>query len=173
MLTFMDGDGAKTWPRLEQLKRESTGQLLLKCARLLDEKAVARIRGAGAPRLRPAHTRLLPHIDQQGTRLTELARRVGITKQAVGQLVDELVEMDTLALEADPDDGRARRVRFTTRGREAIAHGLGVLAEIEAELAQRVGKRRMKELRTTLSLLADALETLDADEPVPDPPARR
>jgi DNA-binding MarR family transcriptional regulator len=164
-MTFMENKDTQAWARLEALKRESTGQLLLKCARLLDERAVERVRAAGAPQLRPAHTRLLPHIDPEGTRLTELARRLGITKQAVGQLVDDLVEMGTLSLEPDPLDGRARRVRFTDRGVKAIAHGLGVLAEIEAELAARVGKRKMKELHTTLTLLVDALESLDAPGP--------
>src|SRR5919198_6016329 len=119
-MTFVARAKTRGWTRLEQLKRESTGQLLLKCARLLDERAVARIRRAGAPTLRPAHTRLLPHIDQEGTRLTELARRVGITKQAVGQLVDEMVEMGTLAIEPDPADGRARRGLFTAQGMEAV-----------------------------------------------------
>jgi DNA-binding MarR family transcriptional regulator len=167
-MTFVKRQKAPAWSRLEQLKRESTGQLLLKCARLLDEKAVALVRRGGAPPLRPAHTRLLPHIDQDGTRLTELARRLGITKQAVGQLVDEMVEMGTLAIEPDPTDGRARRVRFTSQGMEAIAHGLGVLGEIEQELAARVGKRRMKDLHATLSLLLEALT--DLDDPRAAPP---
>jgi DNA-binding MarR family transcriptional regulator len=164
-MTSMDRKGAGAWARLEELKRESTGQLLLKCARLLDERAVERVRAAGAPRLRPAHTRLLPHIDPDGTRLTDLARRLGITKQAVGQLVGDLVEMGTLSLEPDPLDGRARRVQFTERGMKAIAHGLGVLAEIEAELAQRMGKRKMKELHATLTLLVDALDSLHSPRP--------
>lgn len=76
------------WEKLEVAKRESVGQLLLKCARLLDERAVARVNreGGAQARLRPAHTRLVPHIEPEGTRLTELARRLGITKQAVGQV---------------------------------------------------------------------------------------
>ena len=166
-MTFVKRQKAPAWSRLEQLKRESTGQLLLKCARLLDEKAVALVRRGGAPPLRPAHTRLLPHIDQEGTRLTELARRVGITKQAVGQLVDEMVEMGTLAVESDPHDGRARRVCFTSRGVEAIAHGLRVLGEIELEVSERVGKRRMKDLHTTLTLLLEALTGLDVHPAAP------
>lgn len=150
------------WAKVDAAKRASVGQLLLKCARLLDERAVARVNQAGPqPKLRPAHTRLLPHIDVEGTRLTELARRLGITKQAVGQLVDDLVQSEVLELAPDPTDGRARLVRFTPKGVAAISHGLGVLNEIEAELAHRIGAQRMRAFHETLTDVLDALEKLD------------
>lgn len=149
------------WSRVEAQKQQSTGQLLLKCARLLDEAAVARVNRAGVkPALRPAHTRLFPHIDREGTRLTELARRVGITKQAVGQLVDELCTLGALELVADPTDGRARRVRFTSRGIAAIQHGLGVLADLEQELAREVGAKKLRQLNEILTGLLPALQAL-------------
>jgi DNA-binding MarR family transcriptional regulator len=153
------------WAQLEEAKRAHVGQVLLKCARLLDERAVARVNREGGPqpRLRPAHTRLLPHIDVEGTRITELARRLGITKQAVGQLVDDLVQQGVLELAPDPEDKRARRVRFTPKGMAAIAHGLGVLQQIEAELSRRIGAPRMRTLHETLTDLLVALEELDRD----------
>ena len=62
--------------------------------------------------IRPAHTALFPHIDLSGTRQTALARRMGVSKQAVGQLVSELEQMGALERVPDPSDGRARLVRF-------------------------------------------------------------
>jgi hypothetical protein len=47
-------------------------------------------RRAGRPRLRRSHTSLLPHIDLGGTRVTDLAERLGVSKQAASQLVDDL-----------------------------------------------------------------------------------
>lgn len=161
----MSGSGSEDWKRIAVARRASTGQLLLRCARLLDERAVARINSAGIkPRLRPAHTRLFPHIDVAGTRLTELARRVGITKQAVGQLVDELVSLGALELAEDPDDRRARLVRFSPGGVAAIEQGLGVLAGLEKEVTRRVGRGRMKALHETLLLLSDALDEIPLDD---------
>lgn len=154
----------EAWARVDAAKRASVGQLLLKCARLLDERAVARVnQGAPQPQLRPAHTRLLPHVDVEGTRLTELARRLGITKQAVGQLVDDLVGHGVLELAPDPSDGRARLVRFTPKGVAAISQGLGVLNEIESELAQRIGPQRMRALHESLTDILDALEHMDPE----------
>lgn len=134
-------------------------QVLFKCARVLNEQSLALVRARlGAPNLRPAHTTLFPHVDiREGTRLTELARRVGISKQAVGQLVGELVEMGMLERLPDPDDRRARRIRFTGGG-EGLLQGLAVLGEAEGELRRRVGDDRIDALRETLLLLLDELE---------------
>jgi len=139
-------------------KRVSAGHLLLKAARLLNERAIARVRVEANPDFRTPHTALLPHIDFAGTRLTELAARVGTSKQAVGELVGELEEMGMVSREVDPADARARLVRFTARGRRALLHGLSVLAEIEAELAAELGRTTLDRLRADLGRLLEALE---------------
>ena len=76
---------------LEKTKRASVGQLLFKCARLLNERAIARVnQKLGEPKLRASHTNLFPYIDFKGVRLTELANKLGISKQAVGQVAAEI-----------------------------------------------------------------------------------
>ncbi len=145
--------------RLRAEKRESTLQVLFKVARKLDELAVARLaKQSGAPRLRRAHASLLPHIDWSGTRINELSTRLGVTKQAVSQLVTDLEELGVLARVADPEDARARRVVFTERGKRGLLEGLAVLRELEEELAGAIGKRAMAELRAALLALHDRLE---------------
>jgi len=112
---------------------------------------------AGA--LRTSHTALFPHIDlEHGTRLTELARRVGISKQAVAQLVDELESFGMLERRPDPEDGRAKRIAFSTSGRGALVDGLEALAEVEAELRARVGSKAMASLKESVEKLLEALE---------------
>jgi DNA-binding MarR family transcriptional regulator len=137
--------------RLEAAKRESTLQLLFKAARLLDEAALARVAAKpGRPHLRRSHTALFPHIDLDGTRITDLAERIGVTKQAVSQLVDDLVAAGVVERVEDPEDARARRVVFTERGRAGIFDGLEVLRGLEKELAEKIGKGRMDALARTL-----------------------
>ena len=138
----------------------STGQRLLRAARLLDEAAVSRIRGLpGAPPIRPAHTRLFPHITTEGRRSTEIAQRIGISKQAVANLVADLVSWGVVEQVPDPQDGRARLVRWTSTGREAILHGLGVLRQFEAELQAEVGSTAFKTFHDVLGVLVKQLET--------------
>jgi DNA-binding MarR family transcriptional regulator len=144
---------------LEQRKRESTVQLLFKCSRILQEQALGRVRArAGVAHLRPSHTALFPHVDLEGTRLTDLADRLSITKQAVGQLVEDLEQLGILERVPDPADGRAKLVRFTTKGRRGLLQGLGVLKELEEELSVPLGRHRMADLNEILQRLLAALE---------------
>jgi DNA-binding MarR family transcriptional regulator len=145
--------------RLDVAKRASTLQLLFRAARLLDEAAVARVRAdPAAAALRTAHTALLPHLDFAGMRLTDLATKVGVSKQAVAPLIDELEALGTVERFADPQDGRAKLIRLTRRGADAIHHGLAVLAALESELAVTVGQPRMAELQRTLAAILSALD---------------
>jgi DNA-binding MarR family transcriptional regulator len=151
--------------RLEASKDASTLQLLFKAARLLDESALARAaRESGRPPLRRSHTSLLPHIDLAGTRITDLAQRLGVSKQAASQLVDDLEARGVLARAPDAEDARARRVVFTEQGRQALLEGLTLLQRIERELAQAIGETTMAQLHQALVAI---LATLAAP---PQPP---
>jgi DNA-binding MarR family transcriptional regulator len=142
----------------EAKKRESVAQLLFKCARLLNEQAIGRVNErARGPLLRAAHTALFPHLSSEGVRGAELAKKLGVTKQAVSQLVTELEDWGVVEQVPDPQDGRAKLVRFTKKGEQALLHGLSVLAELERELTDKIGKRRMQELHTALLALEKAL----------------
>jgi DNA-binding MarR family transcriptional regulator len=140
--------------RLEAAKHASTGQLLLKAARLLDEVALERVRSVpGAPPVRPAHTRLFPHISLDGVRATDIASRLGVTKQAVAPLVADLVDWGMVEQVPDPSDGRARLVRWTEEGRRGLLHGLGVLGRLESEWAERAGADAVAVTRQSLLTL--------------------
>lgn len=150
--------------RLEQAKRASTFQLMFRAARLIDEEALRRIGDKrGRPALRRAHTSLLPHIDLEGTRIGDLAVRLGVTKQAVSQLIDDLESMGVVERAVDPDDARARIVRFTPKGRAGLLDGLAVLKGLEDEAARAIGAARMKELHTTLEKLLEHVEAPKRD----------
>lgn len=140
-------------PRLPR----STFELLLRAARLVNERAIARVQRAGATNLRLAHTALFPHITDAGIRQTELADKLGVTKQAIGPLVDDLERDGVVERIPDPADARAKLVRWTAKGRRALREGLGVLAQLEAELAEEVGPRKLAALADTLEALIAAV----------------
>jgi DNA-binding MarR family transcriptional regulator len=142
---------------IEAAKRANLGQLLLRSARLFDTMAFSRWskhhRG-----IRRAHLQLMPHLDLEGTRITELARRAEITKQAVGQLVTDMEEAGYVERRPDPSDQRAKLVVLTRRGRKAMLEGLAVFKGIEAELREAVGAETVDGLVAGLAALLPALE---------------
>lgn len=149
---------AWTTAELDRRRRASTGQVLLRVARLYNEAAIARLQALGHPDVRLVHTTLLPHLDVDGTRLTTLAERMGVSKQAVGPLVDELEALGYLERRPDPRDGRARIVAYTEKGRAAMLDGLRALGEVEAQVRAAAGDDVLDELRRVLDRVLDALE---------------
>lgn len=143
---------------LERRKRASVAQLLFKVARLVNERAMTRIEAEhGMPLMKAAYASLLPHLDFEGVRVVDLARKLGISKQAVSQTLAELVERGVVEFVPDPEDGRAKRARLTKAGAEAIGHGLSVLRQVEAELAEVIGTSSLATLHGTLLRLETAL----------------
>ena len=149
----------------EAVKRASVAQLLMKCGRLLNERGVQQFgEEMGVDTLRAAHTNLFPHIDMEGTRLTDLAARVGISKQAVGQLVDELEEMGAVERVPDPRDGRAKLIRFASEGGQPVLlRGMAVLGQLEVQMQNEIGTRQMKQLHRAL-LAIEAWLSLEATD---------
>ena len=142
----------------EAAKLASTGQLLIRTARLFNERAVARGPTLRGLELRPAHTALFPHLSLEGTRMTALAARMGVSKQAVGQIVAELEQARVLCRVPDPSDGRAKLVRFTAEGYNALLAGFSALNEFEDGLAAELGEALMSRLDRDLSKLLSVLE---------------
>ena len=105
------------------------------------------------PGVRLPHSAVLRNIAAQGSRVVELAAAAGMTKQSMAYLVEQLHELGYLLIEADPDDGRAKRVRLTERGEALYARALQLSAEAEAQLAELLGEADASELRRILQRL--------------------
>jgi DNA-binding MarR family transcriptional regulator len=110
---------------------------------------------AGEPqRLRGSHLRLLSLVPPEGMRPTELAVRVGMTKQSLGEFVATLQEVGFLRVEMDPGDRRARIVSPTEKGRKLQARILTIFAETEEEWRTLVGARNWAVFRRALERIA-------------------
>jgi DNA-binding MarR family transcriptional regulator len=106
--------------------------------------------------IRITHGCVFGNIDPEGTRLTDLAERAFMTKQSVGEVVSDLEQRGYVERVPDPSDGRAKIIRLTDRGQEAMAVGREIIDEIEQDWAERYGAERVAALR-------DALEAITAE----------
>jgi DNA-binding MarR family transcriptional regulator len=86
----------------------------------------------------------------QGERPSDLAARLGISKQALNHLLGQLEKRGYLERQPDPDDLRSKRVALTARGNSAIRVIRAAVTEIEASWAEQLGSQRFEELRALL-----------------------
>lgn len=111
--------------------------------------------------IRLSHGCVFGNIEPEGSRLTDLAERARMTKQSVGEVTTDLVQRGYAERLPDPNDGRAKIIRLTARGRIAQATGRRLIDEIEREWAQRFGEERVAALRDALeAVAAERLATL-------------
>ena len=82
---------------------------------------------------------LTRHLPLAGARLTELAQAAGMSKQAMGDLVDQCEAWGLVARTADPHDARARRIVFTPLGLDWLAAFRAAVAQAEDEFRAAVG----------------------------------
>ena len=96
---------------------------------------------------------LVPLFEEDGLRLADLARRSGLSKQALTTMA-RLLERDGLAeRRSDPADRRSTRVFLSARGREFRSAAGAAIAELHADAAERLGERDAERLRALLRRL--------------------
>jgi len=110
---------------------------------------------AGATGQRDSWNNVMPHIPPAGIRLTDLAARANMTKQAMAELVAEIERRGYLQRAADPADRRAKIIKFTDQGWATVNLALSALGELEAEIAGRLGEPAIRQLRGTLLQILD------------------
>jgi DNA-binding MarR family transcriptional regulator len=134
------------------------GVLLYLPYRAMDVRINEAVAAAGFGDTTTAQARIFQRIAPEGSRLTDLAQQAQVTKQTAGILVDQLERLGYVERTADPQDGRARLIRITERGRASIAVALATIAEIEAEWTAHLGKQRMNQLRRALTALREIID---------------
>lgn len=132
----------------------NTIALLGRAYSLLGFKIVDGVVGAGFSQ-KPSHSAVFAQIKPNGSRLTDLARGANMTPQAMGELVDELEEMEYVQRRPDPTDRRAKLILLTEKGQACIAAGIATIEGIEGRIIETLGERGHRQLRGLLKKLVD------------------
>jgi DNA-binding MarR family transcriptional regulator len=147
---------------LEAFRRFDLGLRLQQLSRDFERRARAALRARGHEELQPSHQVVFANLAPAGTRLTELAERGGMTKQAMGQIVDDLERLGYVERRPDPADGRAKIVRFTAAGSAFLRDASEALAEIWRAYAALLGEDELLQLQTALDALASRVREPEA-----------
>ena len=147
----------------DRWRQTHLGRLLGHAMRRFDERVLHLMAGnegvplalanlASRDQISAAHVHITRHLALGGSRLTDLARAAGMSKQAMGDLVNQCTAWGLVQREPDPLDARARRVVFTPVGLAWLQAFKDAVAQAETEFREAVGK----EVATVVALGLEA-----------------
>jgi DNA-binding MarR family transcriptional regulator len=116
-----------------------TGALLRMPWEAVQERMLERLHEQGLADFDASYLTVFQYPGPQGQRPSELATRLRISKQALNHLLGQLERRGYLGRDADPDDGRSKRITLTSRGAEAISIIRDAVAEMEESWARQLG----------------------------------
>lgn len=141
--------GAKV---LTPTRERSLATKLIRAYEWFDDALLQRMHAAGWTDLTRSSSMIFSYLDPEGSRPAELARRIGISRQAVHKTLNDMVASGLIELAPDPTDQRAKVVVLTAHGEEHVASARQILVELEQELESRIGHERMMGLRAALAV---------------------
>ena len=111
---------------------------------------LGRLQSSGFDDFDAAYLTVFQYPGPQGSRPSELATRLRISKQALNYLLGELERLGYLERRPDPDDLRSKRIALTSRGIAAVGAIREAVADVEIAWAERLGPERFAALRELL-----------------------
>lgn len=113
----------------------------------MDEKLRERLQQRGWPSITRSQSMVLANVANGVTRASRLAENLGVTRQAMSQLLADMVKKGLIELIPDPDHGRAQLVQFAAQADGIREDARRVLRDLEAELEASIGTKQMASLR--------------------------
>lgn len=133
--------------------------LLLAGFRTLADRATVELAGRGYEDVRSVHDFALHSIVSGADSVSELARRMSVTRQAAAKTIAVLEERHYVAREVDPADRRRTRIRVTERGLAMLRQGEAIFDELRAQWEKQVGA-------ASLATVEEALRSLVGDDAI-------
>lgn len=100
----------------------------------------------------------------EGARASDLAARAGITRQSMGEVIREMVELGYLEMRTDPTDKRAKLVTYTDYGLSEARRGFEHIMGLEKRFAEEFGEEEYAVARHVLERLVPLLEEIEGEE---------
>jgi DNA-binding MarR family transcriptional regulator len=124
--------------------------LLARAFRGLIDELHAELSDRGHPDARPIHGFALQAIGNEGTTVSELGRRLGVSKQAAAKTVTSLEAAGYVSRVADPRDARATQLIPTSRGIEMLMLSAEIFERLRADWVRQLGEARVAALEDDL-----------------------
>ncbi len=153
----MNSDSAPTSDnKFELVRQTNLGRLIDDLHFFFDTQALKYLRESGFPMIKSADAHVMRTMRFEGSRITDMARNAGISKQAMSKLVAAFIANGFLTWAGDPNDKRNRIVSVTDAGRDLLTCGIAALQRAEQDIADIVGTQEMEKLRLVLIKIKQA-----------------
>jgi DNA-binding MarR family transcriptional regulator len=138
---------------LNRIRHEHLGWLLERAHRMFARTVSRAVQARGFADVRLVHVKLIRSVEARGTRITDIARWTGMSKQATGQLVSEFARLGYIRVVPDASDGRIKIAEYTAKGKRLLRAIVEAIAEAELRVAASIGAAELKELKGMLTRL--------------------
>lgn len=145
-------------------RHANVGRLLNNAVRRFEARVLELMGESGHAQTRIAHINLTRNLDVDGTRLTELARRASMSKQAMAELVDQCEALGLVGRTIDLTDRRARIVAFTLAGLAWLDAFRCAVDIAEHEMRRELGDKTMNAIIRGLIGYGGRFDTLDSQK---------
>ncbi|MFA7350817.1 MAG: MarR family winged helix-turn-helix transcriptional regulator [Methylotenera sp.] len=126
------------------------GRLLLDAFNWFDTGLLTSLKEQGWPDLSHSQSMVMAYLASDGIRISELARRLGVSRQAAQKSVKELERLKLVKTEIDPTNSSAKTVVLTDQGKANVTAALNTFSEIESQLSKRIGSADLASMRKML-----------------------
>lgn len=116
----------------------------------LDEGLQARLHEGGWPDVSRPQSMVMTNIVSGIVRPSDIARNLGVSRQAIHSTINQMVGLGIVKLDPDPDDRRHMIVSLTDTGARMRKDAQAAMDELSDQLSTRLGRDRFDALLATL-----------------------
>ena len=158
--TMIDNDdseltGDKNMSEETQYPGDTVRKLMHEVSLGIDERLAYYRRGTDYANVRPSDVRLFSQAARHPQTIAELARKLGISRQAAHMCVKRLIKTRTVKLESPPHNNREKLVILTERGKAARQLAIQYINRLDADLAKIIGPDGLEDFKSKLTHIRD------------------
>lgn len=146
--------------RSESWRHSNIGRVLNNALNRFERRVFEILEESGHAQVRYSYLSMTRNLDLSGTTTAELARRAGVTKQAMGEIVEQCEQLGLVVRVPDKRDARAKTVKFTKAGLEWLAAFKVSLEKAEQEMRDEVGYLRVDAIVAALKAYGQDFDQL-------------
>ena len=150
--TITESESLRIW------RDQTLYRLLLRATRAETTTTIDRLQARGYLDVSLTDSNLLANLDTEGTTISALARRAGVSRQAASQQVAALERSGYVERLTSPTDARASVIIQSKRGTQLLNDALDIVEQLESSYADHLGDAGLRRLKRQLQQLLDHID---------------